>query len=228
MACWLCEHGNDPKMTSMCGFVCLWNIDDEELAQGAMIARSAHRGPDATPGAAARHAPVIMAHARLSIIGPDNGAQAIYQVTAGSSSMARSTTTPTWPDLRRAPSPRPATANPSCTSPLGEFALGLRGSTLCSLFVLATSERIIAARDPLRHQSRSYMARSAEGVAVRLRLKKKKWPMTSSTSTSNRGDRHPAACSTKPRRAAALYRTRNGAHCRTGLSVEATGGRKLA
>ena len=32
----------------MCGFVCLWNIDDEELAQ-AMIARIAHRRPGCHP-----------------------------------------------------------------------------------------------------------------------------------------------------------------------------------
>ena len=56
----------------MCGFVCLWNIDDSALA-GAMIDKIAHRGPDEVHVARLPGAPVTMAHCRLSIIGPEDG-----------------------------------------------------------------------------------------------------------------------------------------------------------
>lgn len=62
----------------MCGFVCLWNIGDETLAD-RMIRKIAHRGPDAVQVSRLPGAPVIMAHCRLSIIGPEDGAQPIHQ-----------------------------------------------------------------------------------------------------------------------------------------------------
>ena len=62
----------------MCGFVCLWNIGDEALAQ-KMIDKIAHRGPDAVEVVRGRGKPIIMAHCRLSIIGTEDGSQPIYQ-----------------------------------------------------------------------------------------------------------------------------------------------------
>lgn len=62
----------------MCGFVCLWNVGDETLAT-KMIHKIAHRGPDAVEVAQLPGAPIIMAHCRLSIIGPEDGQQPIYQ-----------------------------------------------------------------------------------------------------------------------------------------------------
>lgn len=56
----------------MCGFVCLWNIDDQELAR-RMIGKIAHRGPDEVRVSQAANVPAIMAHCRLAIIGPENG-----------------------------------------------------------------------------------------------------------------------------------------------------------
>ena len=62
----------------MCGFVCLWNVGNEALAS-EMIARIAHRGPDAVSVTRLEGAPVVMAHCRLSIIGTEDGAQPIHQ-----------------------------------------------------------------------------------------------------------------------------------------------------
>lgn len=61
----------------MCGFVCLWKIDDESLAQ-RMINKIAHRGPDNLCMSRAPNVPAVMAHCRLSIIGTENGTQPIY------------------------------------------------------------------------------------------------------------------------------------------------------
>ena len=58
----------------MCGFVCLWNIDQPDLAY-RMIDKIAHRGPDEICVYQAPNAPVVMAHCRLSIIGVENGNQ---------------------------------------------------------------------------------------------------------------------------------------------------------
>ena len=154
----------------MCGFVCLWKIDDEELAQG-MIQRIAHRGPDATQIVRAPHAPVIMAHARLSIIGPDNGAQPFYQgddllvfngeiynhadlrAVLGGGLFQTASDSETILHLFRSGAPR--------------WIARLDGMFA---FVLATSERIVAARDPLGIKP-LYMARIGNGVAFASELK---------------------------------------------------------
>jgi asparagine synthase (glutamine-hydrolysing) len=60
----------------MCGFVCLWKIDDPELAH-RMINKISHRGPDELRVSQA-NGPAVMAHCRLSIIGLENGTQPIY------------------------------------------------------------------------------------------------------------------------------------------------------
>ena len=61
----------------MCGFVCLWKIDDVNLAR-RMIGKIAHRGPDELQVRQAPGVPAVMAHCRLSIIGPTAGTQPIY------------------------------------------------------------------------------------------------------------------------------------------------------
>ena len=61
----------------MCGFVCLWKIEDEELAH-RMIDKIAHRGPDEVRVSRAPNVLAVMAHCRLSIIGLENGSQPIY------------------------------------------------------------------------------------------------------------------------------------------------------
>ena len=61
----------------MCGFVCLWKIDDPALAR-QMIAKIAHRGPDELQVSRSPNVPAVMAHCRLSIIGPSAGTQPIY------------------------------------------------------------------------------------------------------------------------------------------------------
>ena len=61
----------------MCGFVCLWQLDDPALAR-RMIEKIAHRGPDGLEVRRAPNVPAVMAHCRLAIIGPDSGTQPIY------------------------------------------------------------------------------------------------------------------------------------------------------
>ena len=61
----------------MCGFACLWQHNDETLAK-RMIEKIEHRGPDETQVYRSPNVPAIMAHCRLSIIGPSDGSQPIY------------------------------------------------------------------------------------------------------------------------------------------------------
>ncbi len=133
----------------MCGFVGLWRVGSPELAE-RMIAKIAHRGPDAVEVASTPGVPAIMAHCRLAIIGPDDGRQPIY---AGDHVLVANGEIYNYADLRAI---------------LGQsaFATGSDSETILHLFrsgelrwiakldgmfafVLATSERIIAARDPL-------------------------------------------------------------------------------
>ena len=58
----------------MCGFVCLWQVDDPALAR-RMIGKIAHRGPDGLEVRRIPGVPAVMAHCRLAIIGPENGTQ---------------------------------------------------------------------------------------------------------------------------------------------------------
>jgi asparagine synthase (glutamine-hydrolysing) len=60
----------------MCGFVCLWKIGAPALA-GQMIEKIAHRGPDEIHMCQPPNVPAVMAHCRLSIIGPEDGSQPI-------------------------------------------------------------------------------------------------------------------------------------------------------
>ncbi|MEP1292749.1 MAG: asparagine synthetase B, partial [Nitratireductor sp.] len=154
----------------MCGFVCLWNVGDEALA-AAMIEKIAHRGPDAVAVTRAPHAPVVMAHCRLSIIGPQDGAQPIQQgddllvvngeiynhvdlrAVLGESVFETKSDSETILHLSR-------TASQRWVSQLdGMFA-----------FVLATRGRIVAGRDPLGIKP-LYVARLGGGLAFASELK---------------------------------------------------------
>jgi len=154
----------------MCGFVCLWRIDDPALAR-RMIDKIAHRGPDELHIGQARNVPAVMAHCRLSIIGPDDGTQPIY---SADNILVANGEIYNYADLRAI---------------LGEsaFATGSDSETILHLFrsdrlrwiskldgmfafVLATPERVIAARDPLGIKP-LFMARIGEGLCFASELK---------------------------------------------------------
>ncbi|MDN2564958.1 asparagine synthase (glutamine-hydrolyzing) [Aquibium sp. A9E412] len=154
----------------MCGFVCLWNVGDEALAE-RMIGKIAHRGPDAVAVARLAGQPIVMAHCRLSIIGPDNGAQPIYQ---GDDILVANGEIYNHADLRAILGPSAfATASDSETI-LHLFRSGaLRWIDRLDgmfAFVLATRERVIAARDPLGIKP-LYMARIGAGCGFASELK---------------------------------------------------------
>ncbi|WP_157018019.1 asparagine synthase (glutamine-hydrolyzing) [Mesorhizobium xinjiangense] len=154
----------------MCGFVCLWKIGDEALATH-MIEKIAHRGPDAVEVIRAANAPAVMAHCRLSIIGPQDGAQPIYQ---GEDILVVNGEIYNHADLRAI---------------LGESAFETKSDSETILhlfrsdalrwvsrldgmfaFVLATPQRIIAARDPLGIKP-LYVAAIGDGFAFASELK---------------------------------------------------------
>ena len=154
----------------MCGFVCLWNVGDETLAT-RMITKIAHRGPDAVEVIEGRGKPVVMAHCRLSIIGPEDGSQPIYQdddlLVANGEIYYHA-------DLRAILGESAFETESDSEAILHMFRSGeLRWvSRLDGMFafVLATRERIIAARDPLGIKP-LYMARIGDGLAFASELK---------------------------------------------------------
>ena len=154
----------------MCGFVCLWKIEEPALAQ-RMIERIAHRGPDGVRVSRVPNVPAVMAHCRLSIIGIKDGTQPIYQ---GENVLVANGEIYNYADLRAI---------------LGESAFKTRSDSETVLhlfrsealrwiarldgmfaFVLATPDRIIAARDPLGIKP-LYMARIGECLAFASELK---------------------------------------------------------
>lgn len=154
----------------MCGFVCLWNIDDEALA-ARMVEKIAHRGPDAVEVAHLPGAPVIMAHCRLSIIGPDDGRQPIYQA---SDLLVANGEIYNHEDLRAILGQSAFKTASDSETILHLFRSG-RSRWISKLdgmfaFVLATRDRIIAARDPLGIKP-LYVARLGEGHAFASELK---------------------------------------------------------
>jgi asparagine synthase (glutamine-hydrolysing) len=154
----------------MCGFVCLWNFGDEALAS-RMIEKIAHRGPDAVQIIRVENAPVIMAHCRLSIIGPEDGAQPIYQ---GKDILVVNGEIYNYADLRAILGESAFETSSDSETILHLFRSGfLRWVTRLDgmfAFVLATPERIIAARDPLGIKP-LYVARLGEGLAFASELK---------------------------------------------------------
>ncbi|WP_166820399.1 asparagine synthase (glutamine-hydrolyzing) [Thalassoroseus pseudoceratinae] len=154
----------------MCGFVCLWNIDDETLAQ-RMIESIAHRGPDEVQVYRSENVPAVMAHCRLSIIGTQNGRQPIDNAN---NILVANGEIYNHADLRAI---------------LGESAFETESDSETILhlfrsdqlrwvarldgmfaFVLATKDRVIAARDPLGIKP-LYVAEFEEGLAFASELK---------------------------------------------------------
>jgi len=154
----------------MCGFVCLWNVDDPELAE-RMIDKIAHRGPDEVRVYQAPNVPAVMAHCRLSIIGPSDGSQPIY---SSDNILVANGEIYNYSDLR-------AILGESAfeTKSDSETILHLFRSNLLRwvarldgmfAFVLATDERIIAARE-LGSATPRYRAQLSVGVASANKLK---------------------------------------------------------
>ena len=154
----------------MCGFACLWQHDDEALAR-RMIEKIEHRGPDQTQVYRSPNVPAIMAHCRLSIIGPSDGSQPIYE---GDNILVANGEIYNYSDLRAI---------------LGESAFETRSDSETILhlfrsnrlrwlqqldgmfaFVLATPERVVAARDPLGIKP-LYVAQLDPGLAFCSELK---------------------------------------------------------
>jgi len=154
----------------VCGFVGLWKIGDEALAAG-MIDRIAHRGPDAVEITTAEGVPAVMAHCRLSIIGPHDGAQPIYQ---GHEVLVANGEIYNHADLRAILGESAFETESDSETILHLFRSGEARwiSKLDGMFafVLATPTRIIAARDPLGIKP-LYMARIGEGLAFASELK---------------------------------------------------------
>jgi asparagine synthase (glutamine-hydrolysing) len=154
----------------MCGFVCLWNVGDEALA-GRMIRQIAHRGPDDVAVARLPGAPVVMAHCRLSIIGTEDGAQPIHQTD---DLLVVNGEIYNHEDLRAILGEGAFETASDSEAILHLFRSGASRwiSRLDGMFafVLATRDRIIAARDPLGIKP-LYMARLGDGVAFASELK---------------------------------------------------------
>ena len=155
---------------SMCGFVCLWNVGDDGLAS-RMIEKIAHRGPDALEVSRLPGSPVIMAHCRLSIIGPDDGAQPIYQT---GDILVVNGEIYNHQDLRAILGESAFETASDSEAILHLFRSGESRwiSKLDGMFafVLATRDRIIAARDPLGIKP-LYAARLGGGHAFASELK---------------------------------------------------------
>ena len=154
----------------MCGFVCLYDVGDETLA-ARMIEKIAHRGPDAVEVTRLPDAPVIMAHCRLSIIGPQGGRQPIYQ---GRDILVANGEIYNYADLRAILGESAFETASDSETILHLFRSGaLRWIDRLDgmfAFVLATRERIIAARDPLGIKP-LYVARVGGGLAFASELK---------------------------------------------------------
>lgn len=154
----------------MCGFVCLWNIGDEALAS-RMIDKIAHRGPDAVQVMRLPNAPIVMAHCRLSIIGPEDGAQPIHHTD---DLLVVNGEIYNHQDLRAILGPAAFETASDSETVLHLFRSGrLRWIDRLDgmfAFVLATRDRILAARDPLGIKP-LYVARIGEGAAFASELK---------------------------------------------------------
>ncbi|WP_420404565.1 asparagine synthase (glutamine-hydrolyzing) [Nisaea sp.] len=154
----------------MCGFVCLWNAGDEALAD-RMIRRIAHRGPDAVEVARLPGTQTVMAHCRLSIIGPEDGKQPIHQTN---DLLVANGEIYNHQDLRAILGESAFETASDSEAILHLFRSGETRwiSKLDGMFafVLASRSRIIAARDPLGIKP-LYVARLNGGYAFASELK---------------------------------------------------------
>jgi asparagine synthase (glutamine-hydrolysing) len=156
----------------MCGFVCLWEVEDEdETLMTTMLSRLGHRGPDATKIARLDGAPVVMGHCRLSIIGTENGSQPI---PLNSEILVANGEIYNHEDLRAILGPEIFQTASDSETILHLFRSGAQRwvARLDGMFafVIATPERVIAARDPLGIKP-LYMARRGKGLAFASELK---------------------------------------------------------
>lgn len=154
----------------MCGFICLWKIEDEALAK-RMIDKIAHRGPDALEIARLPGGPAVMAHCRLSIVGPEDGRQPIYRT--GDILVANGEIY-NHKDLRAILGESAFETASDSETILHLFRSG-RSRWISKLdgmfaFVLASRDRIVAARDPLGIKP-LYVARMQGGLAFASELK---------------------------------------------------------
>jgi asparagine synthase (glutamine-hydrolysing) len=154
----------------MCGFVVLWNVGDEALAS-RMVEKISHRGPDATEVTRLPGAPIVMAHCRLSIIGPEDGKQPIYQ---GRDILVANGEIYNHADLRAILGEASFETASDSETILHLFRSGaLRWVDRLDgmfAFVLATKERVLAARDPLGIKP-LYVAHVGGGLAFASELK---------------------------------------------------------
>ncbi|WP_152052518.1 asparagine synthase (glutamine-hydrolyzing) [Tautonia marina] len=154
----------------MCGFVCLWKIDDKVLAR-QMIERIEHRGPDETAVLSPAKIPAVMAHCRLSIIGTADGSQPIY---CSDNVLVANGEIYNYADIRAILGESAFETSSDSETILQLFRSGQMRwvSKLDGMFafVLATPERIIAARDPLGIKP-LYVAHLRGGLAFASELK---------------------------------------------------------
>jgi len=152
----------------MCGFVCLWKIDDPELAQ-RMIHKISHRGPDELRVSQA-NGPAVMAHCRLSIIGLENGTQPIY---SGENVLVAYGETYNHAALRAMLGEGAFETQSDSETILQLFRTGesqwVEKLDGMFAFVLATPDRVIAARDPLGIKP-LFMARIGKGLVFSFRV----------------------------------------------------------
>ncbi|WP_349359252.1 asparagine synthase (glutamine-hydrolyzing) [Stappia sp.] len=136
-----------------------------------MIRRIAHRGPDDVAVARLPGAPVVMAHCRLSIIGTQDGAQPIHQTD---DLLVANGEIYNHEDLRAILGESAFETASDSETILHLFRSGESRwiSKLDGMFafVLATRDRIVAARDPLGIKP-LYVARIGEGYAFASELK---------------------------------------------------------
>ncbi|MFO7854567.1 MAG: asparagine synthase (glutamine-hydrolyzing) [Paracoccaceae bacterium] len=154
----------------MCGFVCLWHVGDADLAS-RMIERISHRGPDATEVVGLEGGDVTMAHCRLAIIGPEDGRQPIFR---GRDVVVANGEIYNHADLRAILGDASFETASDSETILHLFRSGaLRWIDRLDgmfAFVLATRERVIAARDPLGIKP-LFMARAGGGLVFASELK---------------------------------------------------------
>ena len=154
----------------MCGFVCLWRIDDLALAR-QMIEKITHRGPDDLQIFQMPDVPAVMAHCRLSIIGPEDGAQPILR---GKDILVANGEIYNHAGLRALLGEHSFASGSDSETILHLFRSGRRRwiAMLDGMFafVLATPDRVIAARDPLGIKP-LYMAEVGDGLAFASELK---------------------------------------------------------
>jgi asparagine synthase (glutamine-hydrolysing) len=154
----------------MCGFVCLWCVADEQLAE-RMITRIAHRGPDQLTIHRSSRVPAVLAHCRLAIIGPTDGRQPLE---CEDTVLVANGEIYNHADLRAILGHAAFETASDSETILHLFRSG-RLRWLSHLdgmfaFVLATPDRVIAARDPLGIKP-LYVARVGDGLAFASELK---------------------------------------------------------